>query len=241
MREIMTRYGREGLGFAWLVGEPLIFCFGVIVMWSVLKPPYEHGIKVGSFVMTGYMCLILMRHVISFNIGAIQANIGLLYHRHITVVHLIISRDILELAGATVAFFVVYLSMYMIGQTEPPKDYLLLMYGWFLLFLLSTALGMILSALSAEFELLERVVPLVQYMLIPVSGVFTMLAWIPHAYRDTFLLIPLPHAVEMVRAGVFGEFVETHYDMLYPLAWSGVLNVIGLLMLARAKQHVDVE
>lgn len=241
MRETMTRYGREGLGFAWLVAEPLLFCLGVIVMWSLLKPAYDHGVRVGAFVMTGYMCLILMRHVISFNIGAIQANIGLLYHRKITVLHLIASRDLLELGGATIAFIVVYVFMAMIGQVPPPHDFLLLLYGWILLFLLSTALGMILSALSTQFEILERVIPLIQYMLIPVSGVFTMLAWIPQTYREVMLWIPLPHAVEMVRAGVFGEFVPTYYSLLYPLAWSALLNVAGLLMLARSKAYVDVE
>ena len=62
MREMVTRYGREGLGFLWVVGEPLMFCLGVIVMWTFLKPAYEHGVRVGPFVMTGYMCLLLLRH-----------------------------------------------------------------------------------------------------------------------------------------------------------------------------------
>lgn len=237
----MTRYGREGLGFIWLIGEPMIFCVGVIVMWSLLKPAYDHGVRIGSFVMTGYMCLILMRHVIAYNIGAIQANIGLLYHRKITVLHLILARNILELSGATLAFFTVYVVMNLLGQTAAPSDLLILFCGWMLMFFLSTGLGLILSALSAEFEILERVVPLVQYMLIPVSGVFIMAAWVPASYRHLFLLIPYPHAVEMVRAGVFGEFVETHFTFLYPIAWALGLNLIGLAMLARAKQHVDVE
>lgn len=34
MRELITRYGREGLGFLWLVLEPLVFCFGVMGMWG---------------------------------------------------------------------------------------------------------------------------------------------------------------------------------------------------------------
>jgi hypothetical protein len=41
MREMTTRYGREGLGFLWVVGEPLLFCFGVIIMWTLVKPAYE--------------------------------------------------------------------------------------------------------------------------------------------------------------------------------------------------------
>ena len=44
MREMTTRYGRQGLGFAWVIGEPLIFCFGVLILWTATKPAYEHGL-----------------------------------------------------------------------------------------------------------------------------------------------------------------------------------------------------
>lgn len=241
MREIMTRYGREGLGFFWLIGEPLIFCGGVIVMWSLLKPAYDHGVRVGSFVMTGYMCLILLRHVIAYSMGAIQANVGLLYHRQITVLHVVIARDLLEWAGATIAFFVVYVVLFLIGQVTPPHDLMLVFQGWVLMFVLSTALGTILSALAAEYDIFERIVPVVSYLLIPVSGAFTMVAWIPESYRHIFLWVPFPHAVEMVRAGVYGEFVETHFNPVYAAAWALAGNLVGILMLARAKQHVDIE
>ena len=241
MREIMTRYGREGLGFLWLIGEPLIFCVGVIVMWSLMKQSYDHGIGVGPFVMTGYMCLLLLRHIISYNMGAIQANIGLLYHRGIGLLHLIVSRNLLELAGATIAFGVVYVALALLGQVNAPSDILILIYGWLILFWLASGIGLILSALAAEFEVLERIVPALQYFMIPLSGAFFMVEWLPEPYRSTVLLIPLPHAVEMVRAGTFGEFVKTHYDLVYPLAWGTVLNLVGLLLLARAKQHVDVD
>lgn len=241
MRETMTRYGREGLGFAWLIAEPLIFCVGVIIMWSLMKPEYEHGIQVGTFVMSGYMCLILLRHVVSFSIGAIQANIGLLYHRRVTIVHIFASRNLLELGGSTIAFIVIYLIMNALGFAPAPSDLLLMGYGWILLFLLSVALGMILSALSTQFAILERVVPLIQYLLIPLSGVFMMLAWLPAQFREIMLYIPLPHAVEMVRAGMFGEFVPTYYSLTYPLAWALGLNLVGLLMLVHSKQYIDVE
>lgn len=68
-----------------------------------------------------------------------------------------------------------------------------------------------------------------------------MAAWLPDRVRDIYLLVPIPHAIEMVRAGVFGPFVETHYNAAYVLAWSGVLNFLGLILLADARDRVDVE
>lgn len=241
MRELITRYGRKGLGFAWVIGEPLIFCLGVLVLWSVARPDYEHGIRMGPFVMTGYMCLLLLRHQITLSLSALQANVGLLHHRGIAVLHLYIARNILEFLGTTAAFGVVYAVLMMLGQVSWPANLLLLYGGWFLLAFMATGLAMIFAALAIRYDVMERIVPLFTYILIPMSGVFFMAAWVPAAYRDTFLLIPLPHVVEMVRAGVFGEFVETHFDPLYALGWAAIFNVTGLLLLGGARERIDAE
>lgn len=241
LRELLTRYGRKGLGFAWVIGEPLLFCLGVMVLWSVARPDYEHGIRMGPFVMTGYMCLLLLRHQITLSLSALQANVGLLHHRGIAVLHLYIARNILEFLGTTAAFVVVYGVLIMLGQVSWPANLLLLYGGWFLLAFMASGLAMILAALAIRYDVMERIVPLFTYILIPISGVFFMAAWVPSAYRDAFLLFPLPHVVEMVRAGVFGEFVETHFDPLYALGWAAVFNVTGLLLLGDARERIDAE
>ena len=241
MREVITRYGREGLGFLWLVGEPLFFCLGVIVLWTVIKPAYEYGIRVGPFVMTGYMCLLLLRHQISYSLNAMTANVGLLYHRQITPIHIYVSRGLLELGGATLAFSIVYILLFVLGQVGAPKDLLLLYIGWFSLALLGFGMGLTISAIAIRYETFERLTQLITYLLIPLSGAFFMASVVPYHFRDEYLLIPLPHTVEMVRAGVFGEFVETHFNPVYPLAWAGGLILLGLLLLRVVRGYIDVE
>ena len=241
LREIITRFGRRGLGFAWLVGEPLIFIFGVIFVWSFIKAPYQHGMRVAPFIMTGYVSLIMMRHLISYSMGAVSGNAGLLFHQKIKVLHVYFSRYVLEFAGSTAAFFVTYLILFSFGQVSLPHDLMLVYWGWFSLFVFSCGLAMVISALAMEFDILERLVPVFMYLILPFSGVFMMAAWLPPAYRKLYLLFPLPHAIEMIRAGVFGEFIETHYDPLYPFFWGSVFIALGLIMLARAKEHLDVD
>lgn len=241
MREIMTRFGRKGLGFLWLVGEPLLFCLGVLVLWTALKPAYEHGIRIGPFVMTGYMCLLLLRHCIQYSAGAIMGNTGLLYHRKITIFHIFFSRNLLELLGSTVAFMVVYLLLFILGQVGPPHSVLTLYGGWLLLWWVSMGFAITLSALAMEFELMERLIPVLTYALIPLSGAFFMVSVVPAHWRDLFLLIPFPNTIEMVRAGVFGEFVETHYSASYAFMCGTVINFLALVLLSRAKNHLDVD
>jgi len=241
MREMVTRYGREGLGFLWVVGEPLMFCLGVIVMWTFLKPAYEHGVRVGPFVMTGYMCLLLLRHLIAHSLGAIQANIGLLHHRQVRIVHVYFARGLVEFMGTTTAFVAVYAILFALGQVSLPKDVLILYWGWISLAWFSFGLALVLSVLAVRFEVVERVTQLFTYILIPLSGAFFTVSVVPPRYREMFLLVPMPNAVEMVRAGFFGEFFETYYHAMYPIVAGTVLVVVGLLILSTAIKYVDVE
>lgn len=241
MREMTTRFGREGIGFVWLVGEPILFCFGVLVMWSFTKPAYEHGIRLAPFVMTGYMALILIRHLIGLLSAAIPSNIGLLYHRHVKPIHIFAARILLEVGGATAAFAIVYVVLLFLGQVSPPKDYLLLYGGWFLVAWLAIGFSLIMTGLVMRFDVFERVVGLISYILIPLSGAFFMVAWLPPAAQEVALLIPFVHGVEMIRAGVFGEFVETHYDVAYALGLGAIFNILGLLLISASIHRLDVE
>lgn len=241
MRETITRFGREGLGFLWLIGEPLLFCFGVLIMWSLIKPAYEHGVRLGPFVMTGYMCLLLIRHQTGYSVGAVQANIGLMYHRQINVLSVFIARNLLEFLGATIAFAVVYVTLIGLRQVGPPQDWTYLLGGWLIMGLVSSSFGMFMAAWSLRSELAERLVPLISYSLIPLSGAFFMLEWVPHTYRVVLMYMPFPHGIEMVRAGVFGEFVPTHFNVAYAVAVSGIFYLISLILLADARNRIDID
>jgi capsular polysaccharide transport system permease protein len=227
MREMTTRYGREGLGFLWVVGEPLLFCFGVIIMWTLVKPAYEHGIRLGPLVMTGYMSLLMYRHMISISLGAIQGNIGLMHHRQIGIMHIFLARNLMEFAGGTAAFAVVYVVLFAMGQVDLPANWLLLYAGWIMVGFTGLGVALIFAGLAIRFELMERLVPVLTYAMIPLSGAFFMLAWIPQQYRDLLLLVPFPNAIEMVRDGVFGEFVPTYYHADYALL-SGAKNRVAI-------------
>lgn len=241
MREIITRFGREGLGFAWLVAEPLAFCFGVMVLWSFTKPAYEHGIRLAPFVMTAYMSLILIRHLIGYLAGALQGNMGLLYHRQIGPLHIFSARILLEFAGATIAYAIVYAFLLAVGQVSLPSNYLLLYFGWFLLAFISSGFALILTGLAMRFDVMERLIGLIGYLILPLSGVFTMVAWLPDGFRKVLLILPFVHPVEMMRSAVFGEFVKTYYDIPYALAFGAVFNIVGLLLISSARHLIETE
>ncbi|MNU02752.1 hypothetical protein D3C72_2465530 [compost metagenome] len=59
--------------------------------------------------------------------------------------------------------------------------------------------------------------------------------------QSVALLMPFVHGIEMIRAGVFGEFVETHYSVTYPLLVGAILNILGLSMVSASMDRVDVD
>jgi capsular polysaccharide transport system permease protein len=241
MREMSTRFGRQGLGFAWVIGEPLMFCFGVMILWTATKPAYEHGIRVAPFVMTGYMSIILMRHFLSLLASAIQSNQGLMYHRDVAPLHLLFSRALLELGGGTGAFIVVYGVLLALGQVSLPHDYLLLYMGWLLLAWTALGFALTLTGLSMRYEIMERLVPVISYVLVPISGAFFMVSWLPASFREIVMLLPFVHGIEMLRSGVFGEFVPTYYNWPYALFIGAIMNITGLLIISASRDRIEVE
>ena len=99
MREFMTRWGRRNLGFAWLFAEPLVFAFPVIAMWSMIRSRVEHGLPMIAFVWSGYLPLLIFRHVTGHALYAIKSSAAMLYHRHVTPLDLFVGRQGLELVG----------------------------------------------------------------------------------------------------------------------------------------------
>src|ERR1700674_1203010 len=99
MREFVTRWGRRNLGFAWLFAEPLVFALPVIGMWSLIRSPVEHGLPMIAFVWTGYLPLLIFRHVTGHALYTIKQNAAMLYHRQVTPFDIFIGRQGLELIG----------------------------------------------------------------------------------------------------------------------------------------------
>ena len=241
LRELATRYGRNNIGFLWVAGEPMLFCFGVIVMWSLIRPPFEHGIGVVPFTVTGYLPLTLLRHVLGQGIPCLRVNSNLLYHKQISVLKLFICRSLLEVVGITAAFFVVTTTMCLMGYMEPPKNIGLVYMGWFLLAWIVFGMAMIFGCLAQLSDVVERAMNLLTYIMIPMTGTFYMIAWIPYKYRSTVEKIPLVNCMEMIRKGFFGEFTPAYYRPGYTVAWALCLTFVGLLLTRIVRDHIEME
>lgn len=241
MRELHTRYGRDNIGFLWFVGEPLIFAGGVLLLWRVMRGPYMEGMPVVAFTMCGYVPLLLFRHSVSRAIMAMRPNVGLLYHRQVTPLDLVASRILLEVAGNILAFAVCFLGLFAVGMLHLPDDFplMLLGYGYMMWFTVGAAL--MIGALSERSEVVEKIWMPISYLMLPVSGAYVMVGWLPAEYREWYLYMPTVHAYEMIRVGYFGGALKHYWDQSYIAAWSALLMLFGLSLYRNARAYLILD
>ena len=241
MREAMTRFGRENIGFFWLMGEPLILTAGVMITWSLARGQVGGNVGVVPFVLTGYTLLTLWRHIIGRSVHCFRHNAGLLFHRNVYFIDTLISRVLLEAVGTGAAFFVAYLPIYLLDFIEPIHDPLVLTGAWLLMVWFGFGFALIIAALTEMIDAAEHFVQPFMYLILPISGTFFMVEWLPEKYQELAEYLPLVNLNEMFRAGLYGDQVTTHWDAWYIIAWCIPLTAIGFLLAHRARAHIRFE
>jgi len=241
IRELVTRFGRENIGFLWMMVEPLLFAVLVGVLWRFAKGPEDHGISVFAFVATGYIPLTMFRYAVSRSIRVFQVNSSLMYHRQIKVLDFIFVRVLIEVIGGSMAFLFIGLVLGALGEFPVPADIGAALAGWGIYCLFVFSLCLVIAPLSELSDVLEKILPVVTYVQIPASGAFNMLSWLTPAAQAVLYYSPFVHAMELLRYGVFGERVNAKWDVTVPLAASLVLILVGLSLCRRVRRTLVVE
>lgn len=239
LRDMMMRYGRDNIGFVWVVLEPMILTCGVMVIYSIMGAD-KHGVKAVELVLTGYMPLTLWRHLTNNMVNIFRGSTPLLYHRTITLIDILVSRQGLEFLGTSAALMVVWLTLYLSGVVQVPEQPGVMLLSWFAMAWLGIASGAAIAALTEVSETAERFVQPVQYLNIPLSGAFFMVDWLPTWAQKLILWHPMVHCYESFRAGYFGDTVATHYRFSYIAIWAFALTFVGLQLLRRVRSRIQL-
>jgi capsular polysaccharide transport system permease protein len=241
VRELQARYGRDNLGFLWLMGEPLMFTLGVIAMWRVLRGPYIQNFPVVPLSMFGYLPLLLYRHMVNGSMGQVRGNSALLFHRQVTVLDLYLARVVTELAGNLLATITTFAVLYELDQMHWPANSGLVYLGYFYNAWWSAAVTAIIMPLSERSELVEKFWQPLSYMQLPICGAYVMAQWIPGEWRQLYLLWPSVSGYEMMRTGYFGDSVPEYWNQPYFALWCGVLTLIGLALIRDTRRYIAFE
>jgi capsular polysaccharide transport system permease protein len=240
MREIITRYGRHNIGFAWLFAEPMMFTVGVVILWSLFHDiGASHHISAVAYTLTGYSTVLVWRNTIGRCTLAVEPNQALLFHRNVRVIDLFLSRVILEIGGATLSMLVLMSLFMAAGVIDVPFNVMDMIIAWAMLAWYAAAMGFLIGGLTEFSELVERFWHPIAYFQLPVSGALAMASWLPANVRSVVLLFPTANCVELFRYGYFGEAVKPYYDLGYVAVVNLLLTWSGLAVVAAASRRVE--
>ncbi|WP_108788366.1 ABC transporter permease [Erythrobacter sp. Alg231-14] len=240
-REMLTRYGRHNIGFMWLFVEPMMFTVGVTILWTATKSFHGSDLPIVAFALTGYSSVLLWRNMPGRCIGALQANLPLMYHRNIKVADIYAARLLLEFGGATISFVALSIVFIATEWMSAPDDFLKVVGGWLLIAWFGAALAIGLGALSYLNDLVDKLWHPFSYLLFPLSGAAFLVAALPVFAQEIVLWIPIVHGVELVREGFFGTKARAIYDLGYLIPFNLVLSVVSLITVRYVSRRVVPE
>lgn len=239
MREIITRYGRNNIGFLWLFVEPLMMTLFIVLMWKFLRADQVSSLNIVAFALTGYPMAMMWRNASNRAIGSISANASLLYHRNVRVLDTIFARVLLEVAGATVAQMAIVAVLVAVRWIEMPADVFYMLAAWFLMALFALGLGLVVCSVAFKFDALGKLWGTLSFIMLPLSGAFFFVSSLPQQVQEYLLWIPMVHGTEMFRHGYFGSGALTMENPWYLLLCDLVLLFIGLAMVAEFSKGVE--
>lgn len=232
LREVVTRYGRQNIGFLWLFVEPMLFTLVITALWTATRSVHGSDIPIVAFALTGYSSVVLWRSMPSRTIGALESNAPLLFHKQVKILDVYLARILLEIVAASTSFVVLGVLLWAAGWLEPPEDALKVLGGWLLLAWFGAGLAICVGALSESIDLISKLWPPMSYVVFPLSGAAFIVDALPESFRDIVLWLPMLHAVEFLREGYFGSLMRAHYNLEYLAIWNIALT-FGALTLVR--------
>jgi capsular polysaccharide transport system permease protein len=228
LREMLTRYGRHNIGFMWLFAEPMLFTLGVTSLWAATGLTHGSQLPITAFALTGYSTILLWRNMPGRCVGAIGANLPLLYHRQVRVIDLFAARIALEAAGATMSFALLGVAFVGAGYMDGPENPLQLALAWGLTAWFGGALALSLGSLAERSELVEKLWHPAAYLLFPLSGAAFLVDALPLPLAHALGWVPMVHCTEMLREAWFGSKITAHYSAGYLVACNMGLTLLGL-------------
>lgn len=241
IRELHTRFGRDNIGYLWMIAEPMLLACGISVVHLISHTELRGNLDTVPFYATGYIIFMVFRSGVNRSAQTIESNRTLLYHRQVTLFDLVFARTLLEVMATTATLFLLLLGCQVLGYGTLPQRPMLMLaalgfMGWF-----THGLSMLICAASEEWPVVERFVHPSTYLALPASGMLFLLEWLPPATANLLKWFPVTQILDMSRMGQF-ETVESQYiSYPYLIAVCSVLSLLGMFALKVIRKRVHIE
>lgn len=227
-REFISLTGKTPIGFLLVILEPLVFVVCMTVLFLIRGNKFGN-IPVVAFAISGYSILWGVRFHINRSLGVLQANRPLLYHRNVKIIDIFIARGFVQTLTTTMSV-VLLIPMILFRVIAFPDTPFLVVFSWFFVQWYGLSMSIVANSITGLTSFGGKIAALLGVLHIWITGAFFMVEWIPVEYQKYVLVFPMVHATEMMRDGLFGSMVLTHYSVAYLFISNIVVTYIALVM-----------
>jgi len=240
MRELHTRFGRNNIGYLWLIGEPLLLATVIGTLHAFQPSHFGSSMAPVPFSILGYCVFIIFRGIFNRAESLLEGSLPLMYHRMISVINLSIARIVVETAGCVCSLIILMSLAIMLGYASLPARplYLILSVGW--MAWLSFSMGLNCTHLTFERPTLGRLVHPFTYFMMPLSGAFLPVDWMPSNIRPYYEWNPMVTVFEYARYGMFEDGSARHLYPGYLTACCAFFTYSGLFGVRRLRSRIHL-
>lgn len=228
MREAKGRFGSLRLGYAWFIAEPLLHVMFFVVLFGFLLNSTLPNVHHAAFVACGVVMWELFSEGAMRGMNAVDANRGLIGFRNVYPFDLVAARCLLETLAQGLVLVLLLLGFAAAGwgiDLHAPLRALTAFAG---MAALSLGMGLVLCALRTRMPEAAMLIPIVLRVAYFTSGIFYPLWLVPEPYAHYLSVLPMVHAIELLRAAFFAGYPLSHYISGWYLAgWALTLLVFG--------------
>lgn len=240
MREMQTRFGRNNIGFLWILIEPLLLASAIAALHAGDTKHGNGDIRPVPFMIIGYTVFYLFRAIVNRSESAMHGNAPLLFHRQVMILDVLVARAIIEIVGVLGSATLLLSIAVMLDAASPPARPLYLIAAYFVMLIYVFTLSLLLLAACHFSTVFAKLIHPLTYLSLPVTGGFFMMRWIPLKFREILEWLPTTHIYELARYGQFQNANLDYVDPLYITMCCLLQGVFGLIALDRVRDHLNL-
>jgi capsular polysaccharide transport system permease protein len=236
IRELKTRIGRNRIGLFWIVMEPILFTFAVVLVRMFLGRNSPFGESAALFMVSGLLVVRAFTSMAGQLLNAISANKALLTYPPVKPIDLVLGRATLEM-GITLFVWAVFFALANVFIENKVLYHPERVVAAFLLPMwLAFCVGYFNAVVSNLFLMWSKVWSILRLPLLLCSGVFYVPILMPPAIQDILAWNPVLHCVELLRTAIYLTY-EPLLSVNYVI-WLGAILLLLATALERTYRHI---
>jgi capsular polysaccharide transport system permease protein len=244
LRESLSRTTADRFAWFWMILEPAALIIIMVLIRTVVLGKSRHiaGAEFISWFVVGLFAFHLYRENMMKLIGAIESNRALFAYRQVKPIDTVIVRSFVETLLKTFLFALFIVLGFLFDINLISDDIICSMYLWVIIWLMGLGSGLILSAISTIYPEVGKLVKIMSFPLLLISGVIFPIHFLPMQIQEYLLINPIAHAVELFRGSFFSNYhMVDGVSYLYTITWLLAGLLIGLILQIKNEEELKAK